>query len=301
VDGKRYLVVTADDFGIGASTSQGILDLAAAGAVTGSVLLVTSPHAEAAVEAWQRAGAPLELGWHPCLTLDRPIAPPHLVPSLVQPDGCFWSLGHFVARLWTGRIRAVDLETELRAQYERFQELVGRPPTVVNSHHHVQVFSPVGAILQEILAGQQPLPYVRRIQEPWRTLFRVPGARGKRLFLTRLGRIDGQRQAVGGFPGNDWLAGVTDPPYVLDPRFLVRWLSTVPGKVVELTCHPGYFDASLVGRDCTPTDGQQQRRVQELYLLRHSSFPEACRQAGLILVAPSELARLHGRSRAQAA
>src|SRR5262249_60479832 len=82
VDGKRYLIVAADDFGIGPATSQGILDLAVLGRVTATVLLVNSPYAEPAVRAWRQAGQPVELGWHPCLTLDRPVLPPEIVPSL---------------------------------------------------------------------------------------------------------------------------------------------------------------------------------------------------------------------------
>ena len=61
----------------------------AARLITGTVLLVNSPHAEAAVSAWRRAGSRPELGWHPCLTLDAPILPPSRVPSLVAPDGRF--------------------------------------------------------------------------------------------------------------------------------------------------------------------------------------------------------------------
>ena len=76
VDAVRYLVVTADDFGIGPATSRGILDLAAEGLVTCTVLLVNSPYAAEAVDAWKATGRRLELGWHPCLTLDPPVAPP---------------------------------------------------------------------------------------------------------------------------------------------------------------------------------------------------------------------------------
>ena len=292
MQGQRYLIVTADDYGIGRETSRAILDLATAGQVTGSVLLVNSPYAAEAVQCWRRAGEPFELGWHPCLTLDRSVAPSRLVPSLLRPDGCFWPLGRFVRRLGLGRIRPLEIETELRAQYERFRELVGRPPSLVNSHHHVQVFPPVGAILRALLAKQQPLPYVRRIQESLPTLVRVPGARGKRAFLTVLGRREARRQKQLGFPGNDWLVGVTNPPYVADAQFLVRWLRSVPGQVVELTCHPGYLDRSLIGRDCTVSDGQLQRRVHEFWLLRHPSFREACRQAGFVLVAPADLQAL---------
>jgi predicted glycoside hydrolase/deacetylase ChbG (UPF0249 family) len=299
VSDNRFLVVTADDFGIGAATTQGILELAKAGRVTGSVLLVTSPHAVTAVEAWRRAGEPLELGWHPCLTLDQPVAPARLVRSLIDGRGRFWPLGRFVCRLIAGCIRTVDIETELRAQYERFRELVGHPPSVVNSHHHVQVFSPVGDILGEILASQMPRPYMRRILEPWRALLRVPGARLKRTLLTMLGRSDASRQRQRGFPGNDWLAGITNPGCVTDPNFLVRWLNRIPGRVVELTCHPGRRDLSLVGRDCALEDEQLDRRVYELALLSHPRFQTACAQAGLTLMTPSDIGKLdHARAHA---
>lgn len=301
VHGQRYLLVTADDYGIGPATSQGILDLAASGLLTGSVLLVTSPYAEEAVQAWRRAGEPMELGWHPCLTLDRPLTPARAVPSLVDGDGYFWPLGGFLRRLWLGQIRASDLETELRAQYRRCCDLLGRPPPLVNAHHHVQVFPQVGAILRRILQRNHPLPYLRCVREPWITVARLPGARAKRAFLSLLGRRQAYRQQQDGYPGNDWLAGITDPPWVGDPAFLVRWLTRMPGTVVELTCHPGYLDTTLIGRDCMPDDGQLQRRIHELDLLRQPSFPTACQRAGFILLAPSELSQLHHHAAAHAA
>ena len=49
MDAQRYLVVTADDYGIGPATSQGILELALQERVTATVLLVNSPHAESSV------------------------------------------------------------------------------------------------------------------------------------------------------------------------------------------------------------------------------------------------------------
>jgi predicted glycoside hydrolase/deacetylase ChbG (UPF0249 family) len=294
VNGQRNLIVTADDYGIGPATSQGILDLAVQGRLTATVLLVNSPHADAAVQAWRRVGRPLVLGWHPCLTLDAPVLPASSVPSLVRPDGRFWPLGAFVRRLYLAKIQAAEIEAELRAQFYRFRELTGFFPTVVNSHHHTQVFSPVGAILCRLLDRRLPIPYVRRVQEPWSMLLRVPGARVKRLFLSIRGRRDARRQQRAGFPGNTWLAGITDPPCVADPAFLTRWLSRIPGLIVELTCHPGYLDTTLIGRDCTPDDGQLRRRVHEFQLLQHSSFLEACRQAQFRLVSPCEFMQRGG-------
>lgn len=301
MDGERFLIVTADDFGIGPETSRGILELADQGSVTSSVLLVNSPFAEEAVHAWRQAGEPMELGWHPCLTLDRPVCRPDLVPSLVREDGVFWPLGSFLRRLYLNRISKTDIERELFAQYDRFCTMVRQVPRLVNSHHHVQVFPPVGDLLQSILEKQRPLPYIRRIREPRQVLFRVPAARLKRSLLTFLGSADARMQEGRGFPGNDWLAGITDPPAVADSQFLTRWLHAIPGRVVELTCHPGIHDETLIGRDCTPADGQLLRRVREYDLLQQQSFWQACKEAGFTLVSPSELIARHDHALSRAA
>ncbi len=300
MNAKRYLIVTADDYGIGPATSQGILELAQRGRITATVLLVTSPFAETAVRDWNRAGRPVELGWHPCLTLDAPVLPVWLVPSLVNRSGRFWRLGQFILRLRCGYISPLEIKAELQAQLQRFCDLVGNPPTVVNSHHHVQVFPPVSSLLQSVLADFPP-PYVRRVREPWQLIARIPGARGKRAFLNLLGRTEACLQEQAGIPGNVWLAGVTDPPCVADPQFLARWLQCLPGNVGELTCHPGHYDISLVGRDCTLHDGQLERRTAELAHLHSSEYVSACRQVGWTLASPSEWLAERSTSWAEAA
>ncbi len=285
----RSLCVIADDYGIGRETSRAILELAQHGAVTGTVLLVNAPDAEESVRAWQKAQPPADLGWHPCLTLDAPVAPAGRVRSLVGPDGNLWPLGKFLTRLALGLIRRTEIERELRAQYGRFLEMVGHPPAVVNSHQHTSLFPPVGACLRRILAEGPVVPYLRRVREPWSLLATVPGARIKRFGLTLLGRVEASRQRRAGFPGADWLAGITDPLWVSDDRFFARILHRVPGREVELICHPGHYDESLVGRDCTADDGLLQRRIDEERLLRQPAFLEACKEAGFALVRPSGL------------
>ncbi len=161
----------------------------------------------------------------------------------------------------------------------------------MNSHQHCQLFGPVGSELLRILSMCKPLPYVRRIREPWSLLARIPGARVKRTMLSWRGRRQTKHQQELNFPGNDWLAGITDPRWVHDERFLVRWLSHIPGQVVELACHPGYYDPTLVGRDCEANDGHLERRVHELSLLRDDSFLNTYRRVGFRLTAPAELVR----------
>jgi chitin disaccharide deacetylase len=290
MDATRFLIIIADDFGIGPETSRGILELAAQDLVTGAVLLVNSPFAEETVRAWRRCAPHLEMGWHPCLTLDRPCAAPARVPSLLDADGRLLTLQHFLARLYLHQICPRQIEIELNAQYNRFLELVGHAPTVVNSHQHISLFSPIGAILRGVLkARRTPLPYLRRVREPWSMLARVTGARTKRALLTLLGRMESRHQIHDGFPGNDTLAGITNPPYVTAPDFFARWLALVPGRIVELACHPGHRDETLIGRDGTERDGLIQRRIDELRLLQQENFLEACRLAGFRRVSPSEM------------
>jgi predicted glycoside hydrolase/deacetylase ChbG (UPF0249 family) len=294
----RSLLVIADDFGIGPETSRGILDLAALGRVTGTVLLVNSPHAEQAMQAWRAADRPLEVGWHPCLTLDRPLLPPQQVPTLVDDQGNFLSLGRFLYRAKFGQIDPTHIDKELRAQLERFVALHGAAPRLVNFHHHLHVFSPVDRVLLQILAELEPRPYLRRVTEHPAVLYRVPGGRLKRVFLSWHGWRFGAALTAAKLPTNDTLAGISTPQSVLDPDYLVRWLDFVKGEIVELTCHPGHRDETLIGRDCTADDGRVEARVAEFERLRAASFSEACRQAGLVITKPAEIvARVSGSTR----
>jgi len=283
----RQLLVVADDFGIGLATSRGILELAHEGVLSAALLLVNSPHAAASVAVWKQQGQPVELGWHPCLTLDRPVLAPRAVPSLVRGDGRFHDLRGFLKRWLLGRLRRAEIRAELAAQLARFQTLVGHPPRIVAAHHHLQVFPPVGTLLLDLLARLHPRPYVRRVVEPRPQLTALPGGRPKRLLLNWLGQRFAQKQRRRGFPGNDVLAGITDPETSSDPRFFVDCLAHTRGRYVELICHPGREDTALIGRDDLGGPCERVRRVHELQALRHPRFRAAVARFGFEIVPPS--------------
>ncbi|MFO0965374.1 MAG: ChbG/HpnK family deacetylase [Gemmataceae bacterium] len=290
---ERTLFVVADDYGIGPETSRGIRELAREGIVTGTLLMVNSPYAAEGVREWQRERPPADLGWHPVLTMDTPLAPVEEVSSLLTEDGRLAPLPCFLKRWRKGEIEQEHVFVELAAQYRRFVELVGYPPPHVACHHHLQVFPVVGRALREILRGQRPLPMLRRVREAWRTLVRVPSARVKRLFLSTLGRFETRRQRRDGFPGADCLGGFGAAEETDD--FFGRWLRAMPGRCVELMCHPGHFDATLEGRDGEDAAAWQERRACEWRLLASPKFREECENAGFRVTRPSDVFDVQAR------
>lgn len=285
----RCLTIVADDYGMGPETSRGILDLARDGVITATVAIVNCADAERAIIEWKKTSPDADLGWHPNLTLDAPLCNPKEVPSLVSPNGTFWPLNAFLKRVCLGKIEYEDVYREWTAQYQRFIELAGTPPLVVNSHQHVSLFPPADRALLKILSEQKPRPYLRRVVEHFGPLTSVPGARIKRFVLSTLGSRVARKAKRLGLSGCDQLIGVTDHGCVADERFWTRWLdrtSQVGG--VEICCHPGYYDQTLVNRDCDAGDGLL-RRPRETDLLRKPTFREAIDRAGLVPVRPSQL------------
>ena len=75
---------------------------------------------------WRKAGGRLELGWHPCLTLDAPGACRRTRCrrwSMPTAGSCRWPVP--AAAGCAGGSTAAEVEAELRAQFRRFVELVG--------------------------------------------------------------------------------------------------------------------------------------------------------------------------------
>jgi chitin disaccharide deacetylase len=287
--GTRKLIIVADDFGIGPDTDRGILETGLGGRLTATVMLVNTPSCEAAVESWNDAGRPFVVGWHPNLTLDAPILPAKDVPSLVQPDGRFWPLGAFLKRAVRGRLNVAEIAAELAAQHKRFIELIGHPPRVVNSHQHTSIFEPARSVLIDLLASQKgPKPYLRRVQEQKGLMLGVPGARIKRAFLSHFGKQAAKAAEAKGLPGADWLIGITDPPCTADERFWTRWLRKVKGDFVELGCHPGYADKTLLVRDVPGKKYDLIRREHEMRQLLRDDFTQAMQDTGFEMVPPAD-------------
>ena len=223
---ERVLIVNADDFGASEGINRGIIEAHTHGVVTSTSLMVTgSAAAEAASLGREYSALGLGLHWD----LDGEQAEPKV--DLDDPAA----------------VRA-----ELRRQLERFHELVGQPPTHVDSHHHIHRRPEIGAIARKLVA---PLG--------------VPL------------REDGRVAFVGGFYGQ-WERQVTDLHHV-SPEFLI-WIlrNEVAEGWTEIGCHPGYVS------DDFKSVYRTEREV-ELETLKHPAVRAEIRALGIRLASYREL------------
>ena len=127
---SRRLVVNADDFGRSAAINRGILRAHREGIVTSASLMVRYPAAAPAATA-ARANPKLGVGLH----LD--------LGEWEYRDGA-WRSVYDVARTDD----AAAVEAELARQLDEFEQLVGSPPTHIDSHQHVHRREPVRAAVR---------------------------------------------------------------------------------------------------------------------------------------------------------
>ena len=207
----RRLIVNADDFGLTSGVSAGILAAHRHGIVSSTTVLATAAIDAESVSALRDSG--LGVGLHVNLTLGRPLSGAR---SLV--DGA----GRFVRdpRHAAARADAKDVEREVTAQIEKFTSLLRRPPTHLDTHHHVGLLAPVAPV---VLDAARRLGVPVRSQDEWaRARAVTAGLRTADHFFGESG------------PGPYWSLART-----------VAALRALPLGVSEFMSHPGWCDDAL--------------------------------------------------------
>jgi chitin disaccharide deacetylase len=225
----KRLIVTADDVGLHPGMTRGALAAHDHGIVTGVSVSPNGRDFEPAIELL-RERPRLQVGAHLTLVGERPLSHPETIPSLTGPDGLLHA-GYpaFAARYALGRIRGIDLETELRAQVERLLA-TGLRVAHLNSHQHLHMLPRVfEAVLR--LAEEHGIPVVRIPNEPEGRLT----SRG--LQLAALNALGRRARRLARIASSDRTVGVMAAGR-LTPARLRDCLDRVEG-VTELVCHPG--------------------------------------------------------------
>ena len=184
----KYLIVNADDFGASRGINRGILEAHQRGILTSTSLMVNRPGSDEAA-ALSRTAPQLSVGLH----VD-------LGERGATPSGD-----------WPGWCRG-----QLAEQLGRFQELMGRAPTHLDSHHNVHR-DPQALPEFLALASQQGLP------------------------LREHSHVRYYSKFYGQWGGQTHLEQIS-------VESLTRMLETeIEEGITELSCHPGYLDASHTG------------------------------------------------------
>jgi predicted glycoside hydrolase/deacetylase ChbG (UPF0249 family) len=179
----RHAIVNADDFGASTGTNLGIVECHARGVLTSTSMMVTGAAVEEAVEL-SRTHPQLAVGLH---------------WDVIGEDEREFDLDD------EGAVRE-----EFAAQLQRFYELMGKPPTHIDSHRHMHLDDSVRELFVE-LAAPVGVPL----------------------------RGDGRVRFVGNFYAQ-WEWGVTELEHVSIAALQQIIREEVREGWTELSCHPGY-------------------------------------------------------------
>ncbi len=179
----KYLIVNGDDFGASRGINRGILEAHLHGILTSASLLVNTPWSEEAAEL-SRIAPDLSVGLH--ADVGKELGASDAGPS-------------------------PGLRVALREQIARFQELMGCPPTHIDSHHNTHRDPRALPAFLE-LAHDHGLPL--REHSP------------VRYFSKFYGRWNGE----------------THLEQISDSNLEEMLASEIQEGITELSCHPGYVD-----------------------------------------------------------
>jgi hopanoid biosynthesis associated protein HpnK len=241
------LIVNADDFGIAPGVNRAILELHAAEVLTSATLMAQAPATEEAVNM-ALAMPTLGVGCHIVLVDGNPVSEPGKIPSLVdRHTGAFHStLGSFLRRHFTARVRSAEVEAEAAAQIA-FLQSFGLRLTHVDTHKHTHMFP---SILRPVLRAAKAAG-IHAIRNPFEPIWSLnatvdaPDLRRAEVILLRRFESKFRRiVAEEGFSTTDGAVGVLATGTV-NIATINALITAMPEGTFEFVSHPGYRDEQL--------------------------------------------------------
>lgn len=242
----KQLIVNADDFGLHPLINAGVIKGYQEGFITSTSLMPSAPCWQEAVRL-AKDNPRLGIGVHLTLVGGVPsVLPKEQVSSLLDDNGLF--LPDYVAfakRYYSGAVKKVELEAELRAQLERALSC-GVNITHIDSHQHTHVLPGINSLVLK-LSNEYNIIRVRIPKEGY--LF--TGG-----FQTGVGRLIGRS-------GLSFCAdmaalradslGLRHPQHFygmlagghLNAQLIANILRQLPEGVSEIMTHPGLDSAAL--------------------------------------------------------
>jgi chitin disaccharide deacetylase len=243
---RKFLIVTADDFGLHEAVNEAIHQASGAGVLTCASLMVAAP---ASAEAVRRARElpNLRVGLHLVLADGHAVLAQQLIPSLVDDHGRFGN------RMVLDAVRYFalpgvrrQLRAEIRAQFAAFAQ-TGLVLDHVNAHKHFHLHP---TLLQMIVQISEDFgrPAVRVPREPlWfsrRGASPFAGPAGTALLTPWLALMK-RRLRLAGIAHNDRIFGIACSGSMNEAR-LLEILARLPPGVTEIYLHPATRAAGVI-------------------------------------------------------
>ena len=203
----------------------------------------------------------------------EPVLPPGEISTLVdEKTGQFpAAISTFVRRLLTGRIRAEEIEREVRAQIEFLQQK-GVRLTHVDTHKHTHMFP---TVLRAVLRAARACG-IYAVRNPFEPRWAIRAT--KEAAWMRLAEVSALRWlepvcrkiiAEEGFATTDGTIAVAGTG-VLDAAMVRSLLKQMPEGTWELVTHPGYNDSDLAR---VRTRLRESRDIERQALAATKEFP----------------------------
>jgi hopanoid biosynthesis associated protein HpnK len=228
----KFLIITADDFGLHEAVNHAVEQAARAGVLTTASLMVGAP---AAADAVRRARdlPNLAVGLHLVLADGWSVLPQRSIPALVDAQGRFGNnMVRDGVRFFALPAVRRQLEAEIRAQFQAFAD-TGLPLDHVNAHKHFHLHPTLLEMLLRI-GGEFGLPAVRLPREP-----------GVAPLLSPWLAIMRRRLRAAGVAHNDYVFGISDSG-AMDEARLLQILGTLPDGVTEIYLHPAVESGAAI-------------------------------------------------------
>jgi len=231
--GAKFLIITADDFGIHEAVNEAVTQANGAGVLTAASLMVGAPAAEDAIRRAHELPQ-LRVGLHLVLADGHAVLPRTKIPDLVDAEGRFGD------GMWLDGVRYFalpslrrQLEAEIRAQFESFSR-TGLVLDHVNAHKHFHLHPTLLKMIVRI-GRDYGMTSVRVPHEPlW---FATGSAIAGAAFLTPWVALMKARLRAAGIVHNDQVFGLANTGSV-DESVLLSILGRLPPGVSEIYLHP---------------------------------------------------------------
>lgn len=239
----KYLIVSADDFGLTKSVNEGIAKAHREGIVTSVNLFPSGEAFDDALRLAKELGLK-EAGAHLALTETAPVADPKRVPTLVARDGRFYGgRNQFLPRFILGMVDHDHVYTELKAQMDAIAA-AGITITDLSSHEHIHMIPGILAIFVK-LAKEYDIPAIRYPHKDRSARPFGPDSLYKSFVLACFEGSMARVLYQSSIKSPDHFRGFLDSANITEEN-LLSMLDSLGEGTTELVCHPGFlYDPSV--------------------------------------------------------